>query len=82
VRSLNIVQVLKRKAGAKMAFVVRADSKKPGEGAFIVDKATRVDAFETAVGLLGQGMSGVTIMGDDGRVYQAIEFAEFLDEDS
>jgi hypothetical protein len=61
-----------------MAFVVRADSGKPGEGTFLADKATRKDAIETAVGLLGQGMTGVTIMGDDGRVYKPSEFDEFF----
>ncbi len=65
-----------------MAFVVRAISGKPGEDTFIVDKATRKDAMETAVGLLGQGMSGVTIMGDDGRVYTTSEFADTFAEDS
>jgi hypothetical protein len=58
-----------RGSRSKMAFVVRAISGKLGDGTFIVDKATRKDAFETAAGLLGQGMSGVTIMSDDGRVY-------------
>jgi hypothetical protein len=65
-----------------MAFVVRAISGKPGDGTFIVDKATRKDAFETAAGLLGQGMSGVTIMSDDGRVYTTAEFAETFAEGS
>lgn len=61
-----------------MAFVVRADSRKPGEGTFLADKATRKDALETAVGLLGQGMTGVTIMGDDGRIYPPSEFDVFF----
>jgi hypothetical protein len=62
-----------------MTFVVRAISGRPGEGTFIADKATRKGAMETAVGLLGQGMSGVTIMGDDGRVYTTAEFARTFD---
>jgi hypothetical protein len=61
-----------------MAFVVRADSGKPGEGTFLADKATRKDALETAIGLLGQGMTGVTIMGENGRVYKPSEFDEFF----
>jgi hypothetical protein len=65
-----------------MAFVVRADSRKPGEGTFLADKATRFAALETALGLIEQGMTGVTIMGDNGRVYPHSEFAAFLNEDS
>jgi len=61
-----------------MAFVVRADSKKPGEGAFLADKVTRFAALETALGLIEQGMTGVTIMGDDGRIFTYPEFAVFL----
>jgi hypothetical protein len=56
------------KAGGKMAFVVRADSGNPEEGTFLADKVTRFAALETALGLIEQDMTGVTIMGDNGRV--------------
>jgi len=69
--------MLKARQGAKMTFIVQANSYKPGEGSFTVTKSTRKDALETAVGLLGQGMTGVTIMGD-GRTYTTPEFAEIL----
>ena len=65
-----------------MAYVVRADPRKPGEGTFLVDKATRFAALETALSLIEQGMTGVTIMGDDARVYTYAEFRAFLDEDT
>jgi hypothetical protein len=65
-----------------MAFVVRADSKKPGDGTFLADKATRFAAVETALGLIDQGMTGVTIMGDDGRRYTRSEFQAFLEKRS
>jgi hypothetical protein len=65
-----------------MAFIVQAKSDKPGEGSFTVSKATRKDALETALGLLGQGMTGVMIIGD-GCVYTTQEFAQtFRDGDS
>jgi hypothetical protein len=64
-----------------MAFVVRADPKKPGEGTFLADKATRFAAIETALGLIDQGMTGVTIMGDDGRIYTHSEFLELIGEE-
>ena len=65
-----------------MVFVVRADSGKPGEGTFVTDKATRFAAVETALGLMDQGMTGVTIKGRDGRVYTRSEFQTFLEEDT
>jgi hypothetical protein len=65
-----------------MAFIVQAKSYKPGEGSFTVTKGTRKDALETALELLGQGMTGVMIIGD-GRVYTAPEFVQtFRDGDS
>lgn len=64
-----------------MAFIVQANSHKPGEGSFTVTKTTRKDALETAVGLLGQGMTGVTIT-ENGSVYTTPEFAKrFREED-
>jgi hypothetical protein len=41
-----------------MTFIVQAISGKPGEGSFTVNKATKKDALETALGLMGQGMTG------------------------
>jgi hypothetical protein len=46
---------------------------------FLADKATRFAAIETALGLIDQGMTGVTIMGDDGRVYTRSEFQAFFE---
>jgi hypothetical protein len=67
---------------SKTVFIVHANSGRPGEGSFRADKATRKDAIETAVGLLGQGMEGVTITDEAGRVYRSSEFDKFfLDED-
>ena len=63
-------------------FIVRANSGQPGEGSFRVDKVTRKDAVETAVGLLGQGMEGVAIADEAGRIYRTSKFERFLaDED-
>jgi hypothetical protein len=73
------VQTLGQSAESrKMPFIVQATSNKPGEGSFTVTKATRKDALETAVGLLGQGLSSVTIIGDNGRVYTTPEFAKTI----
>jgi hypothetical protein len=69
-----------RKAGGKMTFVVRADSKNPGEGAFLGEKQTRYAAIETALSLIEAGRSGVTIMGIDGRIYTHAEFIGLLKE--
>jgi hypothetical protein len=63
-----------------MAFVVRADSRKLGEGSFIANKVTRFAAIETALGLIEEGMTGVTIMGNNGRVYTHSDFRALLDE--
>jgi hypothetical protein len=65
-----------------MVFVVRAISQKSGEGTFLVDKATRLEAFETAVGLEAKGVSEITIMGEDGHIFTPSEFALTLAEDS
>jgi hypothetical protein len=61
-----------------MPFVVRADSGKLREGSFRADKVTRFAALETALGLVEQGIEGVTIMGDNGRIFTRSEFTEFL----
>lgn len=63
-------------------FTVHAKSGRPGERSFRADKTTKKDAVEAAVGLLGQGMEGVTITDEAGRVYGAPDFDKFLfDED-
>jgi hypothetical protein len=59
-------------------FIIRADSATPGEGAFRAEKATRFAAVETALGLVEQGIEGVTIAGNNGRIFTPPEFAEFL----
>jgi hypothetical protein len=62
-----------------MTFIVQADSRRSGEGTFTVRKTTRKDAFETAVGLMGQGMDGVIILDEEtGRTYKSSEFADFI----
>jgi hypothetical protein len=61
-----------------MPFIVHANSRRPGEGHFRAEKTTRKDAVKTAVGLLGQGMEGVTITDEAGRVYQPTEFPAFF----
>jgi hypothetical protein len=63
-----------------VTFVVRADSGKLGEGTFLADKVTRFAAIETALSLIEQGRTGVTIMGDDGRVFTHEQFAALLAE--
>jgi hypothetical protein len=65
-----------------MKFVVRADSGKPGEGTFVTDKVTRFAALEMALDLIDQGMTGVTIKHEDGRIYTRAEFQTFLEENS
>ena len=55
-----------------MTFIVQAISGKPGEGSFTVNEATKKDALETALGLMGQGMTGVVIMDEEGRVYRKL----------
>jgi hypothetical protein len=61
-----------------MPFVVRTDPSKPREGSFRADKVTRFAALETALGLVEQGIEGVTITGDNGRIFTRSEFTEFL----
>jgi hypothetical protein len=51
-----------------MSFVVQADPL-PGEAAFLAEKLTRYAAIETALSLIEDGMTGVTIRGESGRVY-------------
>ena len=59
-----------------MAFVVVADTGKPGSGAFRADKATKQDALLTAIDLLGQGVANVVIMDENGRAFTTLEFAK------
>jgi hypothetical protein len=68
------------KAGVKMSFVVQADPL-PGQSAFIAEKLTRYAAIETALGLIEDGMTGVTIRGESGRVYTQQEFRALMKGD-
>jgi hypothetical protein len=56
-----------------MTFVVQADPR-PGQIAFFAEKLTRYAAIETALGLIEDGMTGVTMRGESGRVYTQQEF--------
>jgi hypothetical protein len=60
-----------------MTFVVQADPR-PGQSAFLTEKMTRYAAIETALGLIEDGMTGVTIKGESGRVYTQQEFRALL----
>jgi hypothetical protein len=62
--------------GGEMAFVVRADSSNPTDGVFLAVKPTWKDALLTAIDLLGQGLTGITITDESGRVFTTREFAE------
>jgi hypothetical protein len=61
-----------------MGFLVKAIPRRPGEGSFQVETPTRKAAVETAVGLVGQGMDGVTITDETGRVFETAEFSAFF----
>lgn len=63
-----------------MTFVVQADPQ-PGRSAFLTEKMTRYAAIETALGLIEDGMTGVTIKGESGRVYTQREFPALLKGD-
>ena len=71
----------KKEGALIMSFVVIANSRRPGGGAFRAVKLTRKDAIRTAVNLVGQGMNGVTIADEDGRVYGPTEFWQFFEKD-
>ncbi len=64
-------------AWLKMAFIVFANTER---GSFRAEKPTRKDAVETAFRLLGQGLSEVVIIDEDGegRTYMPSEFGEFF----
>jgi hypothetical protein len=64
-----------------MPFLVQAKSERPGDGPFCAEKATRKDAVMTAVGLIGQGMVGVTITDEAGRVFDPPQFPQFFKND-
>ena len=61
-----------------MAFIVQAKSALPGKGSFRAEKATLKDAVRAAVDLIGQGMEGVTITDENGRIFKTQEFAKFF----
>jgi hypothetical protein len=63
-----------------MTFVVQADPQ-PGQVAFLVEKLTRYAAIETALCLIEDGMTGVTIKGENGRLYTQQEFRALLKGD-
>jgi hypothetical protein len=63
-----------------MTFVVQADPR-PGQSAFLAEKLTRYAAIETALSLIEEGMTGVTIKGESGRVYTEREFRALLKGD-
>ena len=63
-----------------MSFVVQADPL-PGQTAFLAEKLTRYAAIETALSLIEDGMTGVTIRGEGGRVYTQQEFRALLKGD-
>jgi hypothetical protein len=62
-----------------MPFVVRVVSGKPGEESRGI--SARKAAVAAARKLIAQGVAGVTIMNEDGRVYLPEEFDAFLDEE-
>jgi hypothetical protein len=62
-----------------MPFVVRVVSGKPGEEFWGI--GARKAAVAAARKLIAQGIEGVTIMNEDGRVYAPDEFDAFLDEE-
>jgi hypothetical protein len=61
-----------------MSFVVNGNFLRSGEGSFQAETFTRKAAIETAIGLVGQGMDGVTITDETGRVFKTAEFAAFF----
>jgi hypothetical protein len=61
-----------------MPFLVQAKSERPGDRPIRAEKATRKDAVMTAVGLIGQGMVGVTITDEAGRVFDPPQFPQFF----
>jgi hypothetical protein len=64
-----------------MPYVVKAGSGNLGERTVTLHKETRFAALETALGLVEQGIAGVTITVPGGRVYAASELRDFLNED-
>jgi hypothetical protein len=61
-----------------MSFIVKANFLRPGEGSFQAERFTRKSAVETALRLVGEGMDGVTITDETGRVFKTAEFAAFF----
>jgi hypothetical protein len=62
-----------------MPFVVRVVSEKPGEEFRGI--SARKAAVAAARRLIAQGVAGVTIVNENGRVYIPEEFKAFLDEE-
>jgi hypothetical protein len=61
-----------------MPFVMRVASEKAGEEKFLEGRSTRKAAVAAARKLIGQGIEGVTLMDEDGRVCLPEEFNTFL----
>jgi hypothetical protein len=79
-RSVLKMKSAPRVIGWAMPYVVQAKSGRHGEGSFRAEKASRKDAIRVAVGLIGQGMEGVTITDEAGRVYTDTQFPDFFRE--
>jgi hypothetical protein len=56
-----------------MPFVVRVASEKAGEEKFLEGRSTRKAAVAPACKLISQGIEGVTLMDEDGRVCRGIQ---------
>jgi len=63
-----------------MVFVVQWVSTRTGEPPVRMTKATKQQALDAAVGLLGQGMKNLSIIDDKGRSYTPREFVDHLDD--
>jgi hypothetical protein len=65
-----------------MVFLVKANPRRPGEDSFRAEERSRKAALKTAIGLVGQGLEGVTITDENGRVFETADFAVFFREGS
>lgn len=79
--TISPISAQKNEGALIMSFVVIANSRRPSGGAFRAVKLTRKDAILTAVNLVGQGMNGVIIADEDGRVFGPTEFWQFFEKD-
>jgi len=65
-----------------MGFIVQSVSKRAGEPPYRITKSTKNDALDAAIGLSAQGMEGVTITDEKGKVYSTSEFVDFIEDPS